>query len=207
MENASKALIMAGGILIALMVIGALILMFNQISAYKSNNTSSQKDIQIATFNQDFLKYFDEKQLKGTDIISITNKVVDYNLKENVTNYVDLEKKITLNIDLSGFANNYGVGNVSKLFNRQTLIKVTNAENSLSKAIIRYSSLEKKYSLSTMGKLKSNYASISSGTKTIEQATGKAMPEVTIEDIAKYIEYTELKSAIFEPTEIGRAHV
>ena len=32
MENASKALVMAGGILIALLVLGALLLMFNQVS-------------------------------------------------------------------------------------------------------------------------------------------------------------------------------
>ena len=34
MENASKALIMAGSILIGLMVIGALLLMFNSLSSY-----------------------------------------------------------------------------------------------------------------------------------------------------------------------------
>ncbi len=32
MENASKALIMAGSVLIALLIIGALILMFNNLS-------------------------------------------------------------------------------------------------------------------------------------------------------------------------------
>ena len=31
MENASKALIMAGGVLIALMIIGALVLMFSNL--------------------------------------------------------------------------------------------------------------------------------------------------------------------------------
>ena len=35
MENASKALLMAGGILTALLVIGALILMFNQLGSIK----------------------------------------------------------------------------------------------------------------------------------------------------------------------------
>ena len=39
MENASKALVMAGGILIALLVIGALLLMFNQVSDYQRSGT------------------------------------------------------------------------------------------------------------------------------------------------------------------------
>ena len=43
MENASKALLMAGGILIALLIIGALLLMFNQISTYKQSESSNQK--------------------------------------------------------------------------------------------------------------------------------------------------------------------
>ena len=39
MENASKALLMAGGILIALLVIGSVLLMFNQIGNYRRANT------------------------------------------------------------------------------------------------------------------------------------------------------------------------
>ena len=39
MENASKALIMAGSVLIALMIIGALLLMFNSISNYQQTDT------------------------------------------------------------------------------------------------------------------------------------------------------------------------
>ena len=38
MENASKALLMAGGMLIALLVIGALLLAFNQIGDYEKVN-------------------------------------------------------------------------------------------------------------------------------------------------------------------------
>ena len=35
MENASKALIMAGGVMIALLIIGSLLLMFNNLSSYQ----------------------------------------------------------------------------------------------------------------------------------------------------------------------------
>ena len=51
MENASKALLMAGGILIALLVIGALLLMFNQLSSYQKTNSDVEKQSQLVEFN------------------------------------------------------------------------------------------------------------------------------------------------------------
>ena len=79
MENASKALIMAGGILIALLVIGALVLMFNQLSYYQRTETDSEKTQQLADFNKEYLKYtYDD--IKGYELISLVNKVIDYNI-------------------------------------------------------------------------------------------------------------------------------
>ena len=57
MENASKALLMAGGVLIALLIISALILMFNQIGDYEKAQDASKKDSQLAEFNKDFERY------------------------------------------------------------------------------------------------------------------------------------------------------
>ena len=69
MENASKALIMAGGILIALLVIGALVLMFNQLSYYQRTETDSEKTQLLADFNKEYLKYtYDD--IKGYELIS-----------------------------------------------------------------------------------------------------------------------------------------
>ena len=54
MENASKALIMAGSVLIALMIIGALILTFSNITAYQETNTRSTRSSQMAEFNSQY---------------------------------------------------------------------------------------------------------------------------------------------------------
>ena len=54
MENASKALTIAGGILIGLLVIGALILMFNQIGDYEKAQSKVDKNSQLAEFNNDY---------------------------------------------------------------------------------------------------------------------------------------------------------
>ena len=44
MENASKALLMAAGVLIALIIIGALLLMFNNLSNYQETNTQNTRE-------------------------------------------------------------------------------------------------------------------------------------------------------------------
>lgn len=112
MENASKALLMAGGILIALLVISALILMFNQISVFKQSETSNEKNTQLAKFNMDFEKYLDDKGVSGSDIVSLANKITDYNSKSgtihDVTNSVDYSIKMSLLVDMTGFKDKYG---------------------------------------------------------------------------------------------------
>ena len=57
MENASKALIMAGGVLIALMILGALLLMFNNLSSYQNTNTQTTEEAQVIAFNNQFETY------------------------------------------------------------------------------------------------------------------------------------------------------
>ena len=80
MENASKALLMAGGMLIALLVIGALLLAFNQIGDYEKGKSSMVKSSQVADFNKEFGKYAGD-DIKGYDILTIINKAIDFNLK------------------------------------------------------------------------------------------------------------------------------
>lgn len=195
MENASKALLMAGGILISLIIIGALLLMFNQLGTFQKSQTSSEKDSQLATFNQDFARYADETSLKGVDIISLANKVVDYNKKSGITNSVNYDQKITLNVDLNGFSSSY-------LFKNTSSIVITDNNNKLMQAINKFSSLEKKYTLETMLKLKSNISNLENGTTTIQEATGGKIKNdagIEISDIYQYMEYTEFKEATFKP--------
>jgi len=113
MENASKALLMAGGILIALLVIGALLLMFNQLGSYQDTKSNAEKVTQIADFNRDFAKYTESKNLKGTDIATLAFKIDDYNLKEDkslsstsTANSVDYGIKMTLKLENMGEFNN-----------------------------------------------------------------------------------------------------
>lgn len=82
MENASKALIMAGGVLIALMIIGALVLMFSNLSTYQKSNIESDRDSQIVEFNNKYETY-NKQNLRGSELYSLLNKVIDYNRRQS----------------------------------------------------------------------------------------------------------------------------
>ena len=82
MENASRALIMAGSVLIALMIIGALMLMFGNLTSYQETDTQGTRSAQIAEFNQQFETY-NRDDVRGSDLYSLLNKVIDYNRRQS----------------------------------------------------------------------------------------------------------------------------
>lgn len=82
MENASRALIMAGSILIALMIIAALLLMFNNLTTYQREETQTAREAQVIEFNNQFSTYNKEK-VRGSDLYSLLNKVIDYNRRKS----------------------------------------------------------------------------------------------------------------------------
>ena len=92
MENATKALTMAAGVLIAMMVMALVYLLLNQIS-----DTSTQEDLQLkaeqtATFNKEYESY-QKKLLRGTEVITIINKAISNNVK-----YEDQDKIYDVNV-------------------------------------------------------------------------------------------------------------
>ena len=203
MENASKALLMAGGILIAMLVIGALLLMYNQIGDYEKGKTGSEQLSQINDFNKELLG-FTYSSIRGTDIISVTNKAINFNKKSGIVNSINYDKKIKVNLDLGHGTGSFKVktGNNPKLF---TLEKYENIQDSSSRGFMSnvsvYSGYEKTYTLKAMNRLSANYDSIASGEKTIEQITGKDIP-ITLSEIEKYREYSEFKGSTFKNTKI-----
>ena len=82
MENASKALIMAGSVLIGLMIIGALFLMFNNLSSYQEINVQNDRDAQVVEFNNQYETY-NRTDLRGSELYSLLNKIIDYNRRES----------------------------------------------------------------------------------------------------------------------------
>lgn len=78
MENASKALLIAGSVLISVLIVGALVIMFNRLSAIESSREQTKEVTQLSKMNES-LEAYNRKLLYGTDIISISNLIADYN--------------------------------------------------------------------------------------------------------------------------------
>lgn len=91
MENASKALIMAGSVLIALMIIGALLLMFNNLSSYQEVDTQTTREAQVIEFNNQYLTYHRDN-VRGSELYSLLNKVIDYNKRKSTEGIGETEE-------------------------------------------------------------------------------------------------------------------
>ena len=85
MENASKALIIAGAILLAILLISLGIMIFNQAQDTVSN--SGMSEAQITAFNNKFLKY--EGNQKGTMVKSMIQEVLATNA-ESANNIIQM---------------------------------------------------------------------------------------------------------------------
>lgn len=77
MENASKALIIAGAILLSILIIGLGVFIFNQANASLKKVNLNQNEIQ--NFNEPFLQYAGEN-ITGTNVMALCDKVKSHNL-------------------------------------------------------------------------------------------------------------------------------
>lgn len=80
MENASKALIMAAEILIALLIIALLVFGFTQLSNLSKTKQGTIDSEQLAEFNKQYESY-NRKLIRGVDVISLINRAIDNNKK------------------------------------------------------------------------------------------------------------------------------
>ena len=102
MENASKALIIAGAILLAILIISLGILIYNQASGVVTNN--SMDEVSIQTFNNKFLQYAGEQ--KGSAVRSLASQVSASNAAENslgpvtITGADSVSAGATYNVDI-----------------------------------------------------------------------------------------------------------
>lgn len=222
MENASKALLMAGGILIALLVIGALVLMLNQIGDYNRSQDVNKKNSQLAEFNLDFERYLDDKGITGADVISLFNKVNDYNQKTvNVSEGEEAEKTVDYTIKIKLTVYNLDKFNeiyASNLFSKSSYT-ITNSEtsyknNELKNALDDGKAIEAQFVSSrvlTTDQLKQLSAlydgkdinkskdAINEKYKVMINDQSASLTENQIKLIGKYREYWEFKTAKFKP--------
>lgn len=81
MENASKALIMAGSILLSLLVITSLVWMIQSIRGWKQAEDSSKGETTLTEYNKK-IEAFNKAGLYGSEIMSLANLIEDYNYRQ-----------------------------------------------------------------------------------------------------------------------------
>ena len=96
MENASKALLIAAGVMLAIMLLSVIFIFGNQMASYFSEKHDAKMIEQLVEFNNKFQNYNGEV-IRGNELISIMNRIVDYN--DYQSEMVGYERiKITINL-------------------------------------------------------------------------------------------------------------
>lgn len=87
MENATKALLMAGGVLIAIIIITLLVKTYGNIGAFQRQQMSIKEAEQIEEFNKNYTKY-DGQYVYGTEVITVINRAINDSQKMGLNIYV-----------------------------------------------------------------------------------------------------------------------
>lgn len=210
MENASKALIMAGGVLIALLVIGALILMLNNLSSYQEAGIQNTKEAQVIEFNNQYETY-NRKNVRGSDIVSLINRIIDYNNRKSQEGYQQMNIKVTLS-QLSKFAYNpTDIKLIKSVYTQNNLTDLVGILNNTNTP----KGLENKYEEKYIRQLSAEISQVFDINKGVEN-TKKLLPkdisyyggiDQIKKDASVYYEYSQFKRAYFDCTKVDYNNV
>lgn len=134
MENASKALTIAGGVLIAVMLAVLVYYVFNHWGEIQKMKQEDVDTVKVEEFNKSYLSY--EKVLYGSELLGLVNKMSDYNISDDVkyNAYGTMDLKVEIKL-LSGSTDN--------LFNRTGTYSLSTVKRTIDdvmrKTVERYS--------------------------------------------------------------------
>ncbi|MCI9245814.1 MAG: hypothetical protein HFJ30_01500 [Clostridia bacterium] len=103
MENASKAIIIAGGILIGVIILSVLVLVFRPIGDVYTEEGMSLSIEQLEKYNRQFNTF--DRSLYGSELISLKNLLEDYNnriLQDADPNYIK-DNQVIVYVYISNF--------------------------------------------------------------------------------------------------------
>lgn len=100
MENASNALLIGGGILIAMLILSIGVYLFINYSDLSASYERTMETTEIQKFNEKFLKFEGRQDITIQEIVSLANFAREYN-KENGTNIVVLLQNTKQNTNLA----------------------------------------------------------------------------------------------------------
>ena len=89
MENASKALIIAGAILLAILIISLGIMIYRQASGVVDSN--AMDEVAVSSFNEKFQQYVGDN-VRGANVNALINTII----QNNLSNSDDTSKQVKL---------------------------------------------------------------------------------------------------------------
>ena len=106
MENAVKALIIAAGVLIGVMILSLGVTIYSSLSGYVENIAENAASKELQQFNQPYIKNINWNEEKGTteftlsihDIVTIANIARESNLDYNLTEQDENTYYVTVNL-------------------------------------------------------------------------------------------------------------
>ena len=126
MENAAKALTIAGGVLIAVMLAVLVTYVFTHWGNSQKMQQEDAEVQKVSDFNKSYLSY--EKVLYGSELLGLVNKMTDYNKSDDVNynGYKTMSLSMKIN-ELSGSTDNlFSKGTYTLSQINTTIQKVTN---------------------------------------------------------------------------------
>lgn len=142
MENASKALLIAGSVLLAIIILSMFMSMYGQIKGMEETKEEKIRLEQLQAFNSQYEAY-NKHIMYGADVITLSNKIDEHNLNnpyEQITISIpdDFRSKIT---DLKdGILNEKEKENLLKLRFACSAIEYNTTTGKVNKIIIIKSS-------------------------------------------------------------------
>lgn len=216
MENAIKALTMAASVLISLVIIGAVLLVFNNLRNYQNVNDQLTRDAHVIEFNNRFETY-NRTDVRGSDIVSLMNKILDYNERESSSGVEGSDKgyePITLTINLSSenpddLEKLYLSGGPYLIKFYQYTVPNNNSEsdeNDLEYVLSEVNEIEKEYGQANLTRMINNITSIFiDETSTDEEEQAKAVEKcnslvdgMNVTDWSQIDEDSAIRKAVYQ---------
>ena len=122
MENAAKALTIAGGVLIAVMLAVLVYYVFTQWGESQKMQQEDVDTVKIEEFNKSYLSY--EKVLYGSELLGLVNKMSDYNISDDVRYNAYRTIDLKLEIKLLSFSK-------KNLFNRKVNYRLSTVKRTI----------------------------------------------------------------------------
>lgn len=131
MENASKALLMAAGVLIGLMVISLGVYLFTQFGGTSAQIHNNIEESQIAQFNSQFTAYQARDNVTIHDIVSMANLATQNNQSYEFPKQTATGNNNYIAVLLNGTAIEYGFGTSSEAVEERYNQLILNEVNSI----------------------------------------------------------------------------